>query len=207
MQSAGCSSSASNIPTTTASFQRLDQASQVGLTVQTSNPAPSYHQSASGLLANPSVSSFKFVTHSNPASYPPRVRSGVTTNQPAYNPLTQLTPAPLYINTQSFFATPPPTLTAHSVDMEVDNASTSQRPSTSYAPPSHAKLSFASRDLRWLLSTLESVASDAFSSQPRAQPKLPHCQQRLLGAEDNDLLNIAPRLGYRAMTPFEACYL
>ncbi|EYC24080.1 hypothetical protein Y032_0014g2307 [Ancylostoma ceylanicum] len=227
MQSTGCSSS--DIPTT-ASFRQMDQAAQISLPCQTSDPAPPFHQSASALLANPGVTSLIVVTHSNPAfnSFCPQLHQPASSslaqltpasqspsNAPLYTfsyTMPQLMPAPLYLSTQShphaaFSAAPQPTPSAHSVDVEVDTAPTSQKHSNSTAARSNATLSFASRDLRLLLSTLESVASDASCSQPNAQLKSPHCQRHLLGAEDSDLLNIAPRLGYRAMTPFEACYL
>ncbi|EPB68004.1 hypothetical protein ANCCEY_12902, partial [Ancylostoma ceylanicum] len=87
--------------------------------------------------------------------------------------------------------------------MEVENTSTSQPSASSARSP----LTFANMDLRLLLSTLESVAGVDPAPQLRAPPKPTVSRQHFFDAEGADPLNTPPCLGYRALTPFEACSL
>ncbi|KAL6739899.1 hypothetical protein Aduo_013298 [Ancylostoma duodenale] len=149
---AGHFASTTNIATT-ASFRRLDQAAQVSLAVQTFTPAPTFHQSASALLANSGVTSP--VAHSNISSFSPCSQANQlaftsmaqsthaaynhsvpsNTCAPAYTgshiPPQQPTP-PYRAASSATYAHSPATFT-HSVDTEVHNASTSQNPSSNPA--------------------------------------------------------------------------
>ncbi|KIH56341.1 hypothetical protein ANCDUO_13478 [Ancylostoma duodenale] len=91
--------------------------------------------------------------------------------------------------------------------MEVDTASTSSQPPALSPANAQAALSFANIDLRLLLSTLESIAGVDPSPQLRAQPKPTIRRQHFFDAEDPDQQLQPPCLGYRTMTPFEACFM
>ncbi|EYC24032.1 hypothetical protein Y032_0014g2278 [Ancylostoma ceylanicum] len=198
--------SSAGIPCTvmaTSSSRHADTAAQVSLSSRTLTSAQFNHPRAAAQPAAPCALSTSNVAHS-PHCANPLATAPSTLPQPYTCPVIRQSQASASTSAQPLAPSSPCTA---SVEMEDNIASISQNLTTQNSANAKSALTFASMDLRSLLSILETVASVDSAPQLHALPKPIVSRQHFFDAEGPDPLNNSPRLGSRVMTPFEACFL